>query len=152
MDGQPQNSPSDHLINILLNDGLSEGLVTIAQTLMNAAMLIERERHLGVAPHQHSTERNGHANGFKPRKFQTSMGQLDLAVPQVRGSSEPFRRENSERKFPRENSKRFGEKIPDDLRENSRRFARNVATRAKADCLPPGVHGRGLSEWAQIGQ
>lgn len=91
MDEQTQNNLSDHLINILLNDGLSEGLVTIAQILMNAAMLIERERHLGVAPHQHSTERNGHANGFKARKFQTSMGQLDLAVPQVRGSSEPFR-------------------------------------------------------------
>jgi transposase-like protein len=91
MDGQNQNNLGDHLIKILLNDGLSQGLVTIAQTLMNAAMLIERERHIGVTPHQHSTERNGHANGFKPRKFHTSMGQLDLDVPQVRGSSEPFR-------------------------------------------------------------
>lgn len=90
MDGQPHDNLSDYLIKILLNDGLSDGLVVIAQTLMNAAMLIEREQFIGVAPHQHSTERNGHANGFKPRKFQTSMGQLDLAMPQVRGSSEPF--------------------------------------------------------------
>lgn len=91
MDEQNQNNLSDHLINILLNDGLSEGLATIGQTIMNAAMLIERERHLGVSAHQHSTERDGHANGFKPRKFQTAIGKLDLAMPQVRGSSETFR-------------------------------------------------------------
>lgn len=91
MNEHQQHNLSDHLINILLDDGLSEGLVTIAQILMNAAMLIERQQHIGVAPHQHSNERNGHANGFKPRKFQTSFGQLDLAVPQVRGSDEIFR-------------------------------------------------------------
>ena len=91
MDEQNHNNLSDHLINLLLNDGLSNGLVTIAQTLMNAAMLIEREQHIGVAPHQRSTERNGYANGFKAREFHTSFGKLDLAVPQVRESSETFR-------------------------------------------------------------
>jgi|GEM_PF-1204296 len=58
---------------------------------MNAAMLIEREQHLGVAPHQRSSERDGYANGFKPRNFHTTFGNLDLAVPQVRESSEIFR-------------------------------------------------------------
>jgi putative transposase len=91
MDEQNHNNLGEHLINILLNDGLSNGLVTIAQTLMNAAMLIEREQHLGVAPHQRSTERDGYANGFKSRSFHTSMGKLDIAVPQVRDSSEIFR-------------------------------------------------------------
>lgn len=90
MDEQTNNNLSDHLINILLDEGLSDGLAAIAQMLMNAAMLIEREQHLGVAPHQRSSERNGHANGFKPRTFQTSFGKLDLAVPQVRNSSQPF--------------------------------------------------------------
>jgi putative transposase len=91
MNGQTNDNFSEHLIKILLNQGLSDGLVTVAQMLMNSAMLIERERHVGVAPNKHSTERNGYANGFKPRKFQTSMGELDLAIPQVRGSSETFR-------------------------------------------------------------
>lgn len=91
MNEQNQNNLSEQLINTLLSDGLSNGLVTIAQTLMNAAMLIEREQHLGVAPHQRSTERDGYANGFKPRSFHTSFGKLDLAVPQVRESSEIFR-------------------------------------------------------------
>lgn len=91
MNEQNQNKLGEQLINILLSDGLSNGLVTIAQTLMNAAMLIEREQHLGVAPHQRSDERDGYANGFKPRGFQTTFGKLDLAVPQVRDSSENFR-------------------------------------------------------------
>ncbi|HEV2124636.1 MAG TPA: IS256 family transposase, partial [Chloroflexota bacterium] len=34
--------------------------------------------------------RNGQANGFKGRQFQTRLGALDLSVPQVRDSSEPF--------------------------------------------------------------
>lgn len=50
MDEQTNDNLNNHLINILLNEGLSDGLVTIAQMLMNAAMLIEREQHLGVAP------------------------------------------------------------------------------------------------------
>jgi len=91
MNEQNHDNLSEHLIKILLNDGLSNGLVTIAQSLMNAAMLIEREQHLGVAPHQRSSERDGYANGFKPRNFQTSFGNLDLAIPQVRDSSEIFR-------------------------------------------------------------
>jgi len=91
MDEQNQDTLGNQLLNILLADGLSNGLVTIAQTLMNAAMLIEREQHLGAAPHQRNSERDGYANGFKPRTFHTSFGQLGLSVPQVRDSSEPFR-------------------------------------------------------------
>jgi transposase-like protein len=57
---------------------------------MNAAMLIECENHSG-APYQRGIQRNGHANGFKPRTFQTAIGALQLAVPQVRSSDTPFR-------------------------------------------------------------
>ena len=58
---------------------------------MNAAMLVERTKHLGAGPYERIEARNGHANGFKPRAFHTSMGGLDLAMPQVRGSDAPFR-------------------------------------------------------------
>ena len=91
MDERTNTTLSDQLINTLLNEGLSDGLVIIAQTLMNAAMLLEREQHLGAAPYQRGVDRDGYANGFKPRSFQTSFGKLDLTVPQVRQSSEPFR-------------------------------------------------------------
>lgn len=91
MDEQKQNTTSNDLINLLLHDGLGEGLPRIAEILMNAAMLVERTKHIGAAPHERSDLRNGHANGFKPRTFHTSMGALELALPQVRGSDSPFR-------------------------------------------------------------
>lgn len=91
MDELNQTTANHDLINLLLQDGLGEGLPRIAEILMNAAMLIERSSHLGAAPHERVETRNGYANGFKPRVFHTSMGGLKLAVPQVRGSNEPFR-------------------------------------------------------------
>ena len=48
-------------------------------------------KHLGAGPYERVEARNGHANVFKPRAFHTSMGGLDLAMPQVRGSGVPFR-------------------------------------------------------------
>lgn len=91
MDEQHQSTSPDHLINLLLRDGLGDGLPRIAEILMNAAMIAERTRHIGAPPHERSGTRNGHANGFKPRTFHTSMGALDLAMPQVRGCDTPFR-------------------------------------------------------------
>lgn len=86
-------SPTTHhdLINLLLQDGLGEGLPKIAELLMNAAMLMERAKHIGAGPYERVETRNGHANGFNPRSFHTSMGGLNLATPQVRGSDIPFR-------------------------------------------------------------
>jgi transposase-like protein len=81
----------DDLINLLLQDGLSEGIPKIAERLMNAAMLLERAMHIGAGPYERVEARNGHANGFKPRTFHTSMGSLNLTTPQVRGSDIPFR-------------------------------------------------------------
>lgn len=91
MNEQTQNNSEDSLINLLFDNGLQKALPAIAEILMNAAMLLERERHIGAAPHQRDVERNGYANGFKPRTFQTGVGALALSVPQVRSSDEPFR-------------------------------------------------------------
>jgi transposase-like protein len=91
MDEQNQTIRQDQLINLLFDDGLQNALPRIAEILMNAAMLLERETHLGAAPYQRGIERNGYANGFKPRTYQTGMGALNLAVPQVRESDTVFR-------------------------------------------------------------
>lgn len=80
----------DPLINLLFEGGLQSALPRIAEILLNAAMLLERETHLGAAPWQRTTGRNGYANGFKPRTFQTGIGALQLSVPQVRESDAPF--------------------------------------------------------------
>jgi transposase-like protein len=91
MDEHPQITDLNDLINLLLQGGLGEGLPRIAEILMNAAMLVERTKHLGAGPYERVEGRNGHANGFKPRTFHTSMGGLELASPQVRGSDTPFK-------------------------------------------------------------
>lgn len=91
MTGPTNDNLADDAINTLLQHGLGQGLPRIAEMLLNAAMLLERACHLRADPYERAEARNGHANGFKPRTLQTSIGKLDLAVPQVRGSSEIFR-------------------------------------------------------------
>jgi len=91
MDEHNQTTHQDQLINLLFDGGLQNALPRIAEILMNAAMLLEREKHIGAAPYQRGTERNGYANGFKPRSFQTGIGALELSIPQVRESDSPFR-------------------------------------------------------------
>jgi len=90
MDEQNHTTQQDPLINLLFNDGLQNALPRIAEILMNAAMLLERETHIGAAPYQRGVERNGYANGFKSRTFQTGIGALKLSVPQVRESDSVF--------------------------------------------------------------
>ena len=92
MDEQNNTTYQDPLINLLFDGGLHDALPRIAEILMNAAMLLEREKHIGAAPYQRGAEqRNGYANGFKPRSFQTGIGVLELTVPQVRESDTIFR-------------------------------------------------------------
>lgn len=91
MNEQTQPNSHDTLINLLFDDGLQNAIPKIIEILMNTAMLFERERHIGAAPHQRGVERNGYANGYKPRAFHTGAGALQLSVPQVRESDTPFR-------------------------------------------------------------
>ncbi len=41
---------------------------------------------MGVGPYQCGEARHGQANGFKPKRLKTRVGELQLAVPQVRGA------------------------------------------------------------------
>lgn len=74
--------PTDVLDQIAVGglDALPEAI----RLLINAAMLQERQKMLGVGPYERSPERQAHANGFKDKTVQTRMGALTLAVPQVR--------------------------------------------------------------------
>ncbi len=62
-----------------------DGMAKVLEILMNAAMVLERSKALGAAPYERTEERAGYANGFKPRSFQTRMGEVQLQIPQVRG-------------------------------------------------------------------
>src|SRR5919202_3254448 len=65
-------------------DGGLEALPDAIRLLINAAMLLERQKFIGAGPYQRTPERQAHANGFKDKTVQTRMGALRLDVPQVR--------------------------------------------------------------------
>lgn len=70
-----------------------EGMAGCLQALFNEAMCIERSAHLGAGPYERTGERVGYANGFKPKRVKTRLGELDLEIPQVRDLAqgvEPF--------------------------------------------------------------
>ena len=71
----------------LLERIASEGfdiLPQLIQIVINAAMQAERQQYLGAAPYQHSPERQGYANGFKPKTVKTRLGEITFDIPQVR--------------------------------------------------------------------
>ena len=61
-------------------DGLGEALTV----LLNEVMRLERSQHLQAQPYERSVQRRGYANGYKPKRVRTRVGELTLAVPQVR--------------------------------------------------------------------
>ena len=61
-----------------------EGLPDLIRTLVNEAMQIERENFLRAKPYERSQERQGHANGYKPKTVKTRVGEVTFDVPQVR--------------------------------------------------------------------
>lgn len=70
----------------LTEEGL-ESLPEMIRLLVNQAMQIERDKHLNAKPY----ERNGHANGYKPKTVKTRVGEVTLLeehtsceIPQVR--------------------------------------------------------------------
>ena len=65
--------------------------------LLNAVMQIEWQKHLGAAPHERTQERTGHANGYKDKTLNTRLGQITVAVPQVREVNEVCSRNGKNR-------------------------------------------------------
>jgi putative transposase len=59
-------------------------LPELIRIVINAAMQAERAEYLNAEPYQHTPERCGYANGFKPKTMKTRVGEITLAVPQVR--------------------------------------------------------------------
>jgi putative transposase len=75
------------LPNELLEQIAAQGLDKLPELIrivINAAMQAERQQYLGAAPYQHSPDRMGHANGFKPKTVKTRLGEIDFDIPQVR--------------------------------------------------------------------
>ncbi len=80
---QPDCTLPMELLDHLTEGGL-EALPEAMRLLLNAAMLLERQKFIGAGPYERTAERQAHANGFKGKTLQTRMGTLSVAVPQVR--------------------------------------------------------------------
>jgi putative transposase len=52
-------------------------------SIMNVAMQIEREQTLKAGSHQRPANRQGYANGFKPKTIHTRVGEVNLRIPQT---------------------------------------------------------------------
>jgi len=74
----------EEVLELLRQEGPSPFLGAL-QLMLNTVMVLERQRALGAQPYERTEERQGHANGFKPKTLHTRMGTLELRVPQTRG-------------------------------------------------------------------
>jgi transposase-like protein len=81
---QIEANPLNEIVNLISTKG-TEGLAESVRLLLNHAMEVERAKALGAAPYERTAARKGHANGFKPKTLQTRLGEITVAVPQVRG-------------------------------------------------------------------
>ena len=79
-----ESTPLDLMIQVLDTHGF-DGMAHALQILVNETMKIERSETLRAAPYERTCERQGHANGFKPKTLNTRIGKLELQVPQTRG-------------------------------------------------------------------
>lgn len=81
---------SGELVQQLFQD--PQRLREVIEVICQAAMTQEVAGHLGADPHERTGERLGWRNGTKPRTLKTRVGELSLAVPQVRGCEHgPYR-------------------------------------------------------------
>lgn len=80
--------PNDFTVPMELMEQVQEHgldvLPELIRIVINAAMQAERAEHLNAGPYQHTAERRGYANGFKPKTMKTRVGKITFAVPQVR--------------------------------------------------------------------
>lgn len=75
----------DLAMELLIEHGF-EGIADAVGLLMNTAMQVERSRHLHAELYERNNKRIGYANGYKPKTMKTRMGEIDLAIPQTRGT------------------------------------------------------------------
>lgn len=74
--------PTEYLEQ-LTEQGL-ESLPEMIRVMVNEAMRIERENYLGAKPYERNEDRQGHANGYKPKTVRTRVGEVTFDIPQVR--------------------------------------------------------------------
>jgi len=79
-----QSTELESIVQLLADHGF-EGMSQAIEILLNEAMKLQRSEALGASPYERTSERRGHANGFKSKTVRSRLGELELQVPQTRG-------------------------------------------------------------------
>jgi putative transposase len=69
----------EELLEQIADGGLA-ALPDALRLLINAAMLLERQKFIGAGPYERSAERQAHANGYKDTTLQTRLVQSQAGV------------------------------------------------------------------------
>jgi len=73
----------NHVLQLFTEQGLP-GFAEGIRLLVDEAMRLERAQVLQAQPYERTPNRQGRANGFKPKTIGTRMGAITFAIPQVR--------------------------------------------------------------------
>ena len=84
MTQERENNLLASLMQIVNENGL-EAVAETFRILLNEAMKVERDQTIGAGLYERTDNRQGYANGYKPKTVGSRMGKLIVNVPQVRG-------------------------------------------------------------------
>jgi putative transposase len=70
-------------IEEITRNGL-DAVPELMRVLLNNIMQVERAKYLRAEEYERTADRQGHANGYKPKTVRTRLGEITFAVPQVR--------------------------------------------------------------------
>jgi len=110
----------------VLEEAEPDVLRSLLSSMIHLLMNAEADTVCGAEYGQRSTDRNNHRNGYRPRKLDTRMGTLNLAIPRLRQ----------------------GSYFPEWLLEPRRRAERALAN-VVAECYVTGVSTRKVENIAQ---
>jgi len=83
MTHQNDYSLSPELAAEITQNGL-QAVPEMLRVLLNNLMQAERAEYMHADEYERTAERQGHANGFKPKTVKTRVGEVTFAIPQVR--------------------------------------------------------------------
>jgi transposase-like protein len=75
------------LIRKHAGDGDIDFLREAVQAVLHAVMDADVRERLGAGRHEHTPDRTGYRNGYRPRRWDTRAGTIDLRIPKLREGS-----------------------------------------------------------------
>ena len=79
---EPDATTIDAALKLLTDNGY-EDMAGALEILLGEAMKIERSHYLGAGPYERAEGRLGYANGYKPKRVKSRLGELELSIPKV---------------------------------------------------------------------